>query len=202
MSITTPFLDAHTLRAMSKPQHPHLWPMCNKEQIECKEADMSTELMEQSINAMQSKFTAQEEHALGFFNRKKLKTLVTWDPWHAGETKQPDRFKQLQTFSKPVTMDTRLKPTMLRPHWQCNVKCNGTRRARLCCNRSKCAASMSHSLALTHSSCVEHPTQRLFCVIAARLNKKAHGGDVKDACAHSPGSEIKTHMQMDDACAE
>ena len=47
----------------------------NKEQTECKEADISTELMERLINATQSKSTTAEEHALGFFTRKKPKTL-------------------------------------------------------------------------------------------------------------------------------
>ena len=72
--------------------------------------------MEQLINATQSKSTTQEEHALGFFARKKLKTLATWDLWHAGETKQLDLFEHLQMFGEPVTTDTRLKPVMLRPH--------------------------------------------------------------------------------------
>ena len=67
MSITAPFLDTHTPRAMSKPQHPHPWPAQNKEQIEHKEADISTKLMEQLMNAMQSKSATQEEHALGLF---------------------------------------------------------------------------------------------------------------------------------------
>ena len=204
MLTTTPFLDAHTLRAMSKLQHPQLWPAQNEEQIECKEANVSAKLTEQLINAMQSKSATQEEHAPGFFTQKKLKTLATWVLWHAGETKQPDQFEQPpQMFGEPAMADTRLEPITLRPHWQHNVECDETRRTRLCCNGSECAAPMLHALALTHSPCVEHPVQRLFCAIAAGLNKKAHGGDAKkDACAHSPGSEIKTHMQMDDAHAE
>ena len=96
----------------------------------------------------------------------------------------------------------RLKPITPRPHWQCNVKRSGTRRARLCCDGSKCAAPMLHASAPTHSSFVECPAQKPFCAIVARLNEKACGGDAKDACAHSPGSEIKTHVQTDDACAE
>ena len=67
MVMTMPFLDTHTLRAMSKLQHPQLWPEHDNEQIEHKEADISTKLMEQLMNAMQSKSATQEEHALGLF---------------------------------------------------------------------------------------------------------------------------------------
>ena len=197
-----PFLDTHSLRAISKLQHPQLWPEHDREQIEYEEADISTELIERLINAIGSKSTTAEEHALGFFTRKKLKTLATWDLWHAGETKQLDQFEQLQMFGEPILIDDKHKPIVLRAHWQYNVKRDGTRRARLCCNGSKYAAPILHALALTYSSCVEHPVQRLFYALAARLNKKVYGGDAKDAYAHSPGSNIKTYMRIDDAYAE
>ena len=154
------------------------------------------------INAIQSKATTNEERALGFFTRRKLKKLSTWDEWKTGETKQINQFEDLQMFGKPVLLDPKKKPIILRPHWQYNVKRNGIRRARLCCNGSKYAAPILHALALTYSSCVEHPIQRLFFSIAARFNKQVYGGDAKDAYAHSPGSEIKTYMTIDAAYAE
>ena len=105
-------------------------------------------------------------------------------------------------FGEPTLTDPRLKPIASRPHWQCNVKQDGKRRARLCCNGSKCAAPMLHASALTCSLCAEHPVQRLFHAVAARLNEKVHGGDAKDAHAHSPGSKIETCVRMDDTHAE
>ena len=45
--------------------------------------------------------------------------------------------------------------------------------------------SLLHELALTYSSCVEHPIQRLIFAIAANLNLKVYRGDAKDAFAHS-----------------
>ena len=44
--------------------------------------------------------------------------------------------------------------------------------------------------------------QRLFFSMAAGFDKQAHGGDSKDAHAHSLGSKIKTHVTMDDAHAK
>ena len=131
-----------------------------------------------------------------------VKMLGTWDPCHARETEQLDSFEQLQMFGKTELIDPKLNPIILQPHWQHNVKRDGTQRARLCCNGSKCAAPVLHALALTHSLCAEHPVQRLFCAVAAQLNKNACGGDAKDAHAHSPGSEIETHVKVDNACAE
>ena len=105
-------------------------------------------------------------------------------------------------FGNPVLLDEQLNPMMMRPHWQHNAKRDGTRRARLCCNGSKCAASALRALASTHSSCMEHPTQRLFFSIAAGFNKQVCGDDAKDAHAHLSSSKIKTHMTMDDAHAK
>ena len=90
------------------------------------------ELIECLIHAIQSKDTTPEEQALGFFTRKKLKMLSTWDIWHKGKTKQLNQFEDLQMFGKPTIVNKALKPIILRPHWQYNVKRDGTRRARLC----------------------------------------------------------------------
>ena len=105
-------------------------------------------------------------------------------------------------YGKPIKRPTDPNAIILRPHWQYNIKRDGTRRSRLCCNGSKRAAPILHALAQTYSSCVEHPIQRLFLAIAASLNLKIYGGDAKDAYGHSPGPEIPTYMAIDDAYAE
>lgn len=128
--------------------------------------------------------------------RNELKTLMTWDPWHTGEARQPDQFAQLQMFGEPVITDKLLKSITLRLHWQCDVKHNETQRVRLCCGGSKCALSISPAPSL----CTEHPMQRLFCAIAAQLDENVCEGDAKDACTHCPGSDIKTHTMINNAC--
>ena len=140
-------------------------------------------MIEHLIHAIQSKETTPKEQALGHFTRKKLKTMSTWDLWHAGETKQLNQFYDLQMFGDPVLLENKSNHIILRPHWQYSVKRDGTRRARLCCNGSKYAAPILHALAMTYSSCVDHPIQRLFFSIAAQRNLKVYGGDAKDAYA-------------------
>ena len=100
MAFTTPFLDTHTLRAISRLQHPELWPDNPDIQAKYEEADITTELVERLINAIQSKDTTPEEQALGFFTRKKLKLLSTWELWHKGETKQLNQFKDLLKYKE------------------------------------------------------------------------------------------------------
>ena len=201
MEISIPTLDIHSLKAITKLRHPEVFEDNPHDPFD--QSDISTELIELMINAIQSKETTPEEQALGYFTRRKLKTLNTWNEWKSGETQQIDQFTDLQMFGEPVLLDQKHKHTIiLRPHWQYNVKRNGTRRARLCCNGSKLAAPILHALAMTYSSCVEHPIQRLFFAISAQLNLKVYGGDAKDAYAHSPGSHIPTYMSIDDAYAE
>ena len=74
---TTPTLDTHTLRVMSKLHHPELWPAKKEESQQYEEADITTKIIKRFINAIQSKDTAPEEQALGFFTKKKPKTLLT-----------------------------------------------------------------------------------------------------------------------------
>ena len=200
MDISIPTLDIQSLKAITKLRHPELFEDNSHDSFD--QADISTELIELMINAIQSKETTPEEQALGYFTRRKLKSLNTWKEWKAGETQQIDQFTELQMFGEPILLDQKHKHIILRPHWQYNVKRNGTRRARLCCNGSKLAAPILHALAMTYSSCVEHPIQRLFFAISAQLNLKVYGGDAKDAYAHSPGSHIPTYMSIDDAYAE
>jgi hypothetical protein len=202
MEISTPSLDIHSLRSITRIRHPEIFDNFSLDEDAFEQNDITTECIELMINAIQSKSTTPEEQALGFFTRKKLKKLNTWKEWKSGETKQLNQFADLQMFGKPILIDPKTKPIILRPHWQYNVKRDGTRRARLCCNGSKYAAPILHALAMTYSSCVEHPIQRLFFAITAQLNLKVYGGDAKDAYAHSPGSHIPTYLSIDDAYAE
>ena len=79
MVITTPNLDSHALRATVKLHNPKIWKENQIDPESIKNAEISKEIVEIIINAIQSKETTPEEQALGFFTRKKLKTLSTLD---------------------------------------------------------------------------------------------------------------------------
>ena len=193
MEVSVPTLDLHSLRAIAQLRHPN---------TSFDTDTLPSDLLEFTVDAIRSSATTSEEQALGFFTRRKLKKLSTWDEWQQGETKQLNQFHDLQMFGEPIAPPIDPKTIILRPHWQYHIKRCGTRRARLCCNGSKYAAPLLHELALTYSSCVEHPIQRLFFAIAANLNLKVYGGDAKDAFAHSPGPDMNTYLAIDDAYAE
>jgi hypothetical protein len=201
-----PSIDMQSLRAISRIRASMMKDKLNNEWIaegdRFNEQNLPIELIETVINAIGSQATTPEEQALGYFTRKKLKGLDTWPEWLKGEKKQLNQFEALGMYGKPTLIPDKANSIILRPHWQYNIKRDGTRRSRLCCNGSKKAAPLLHSLALTYSSCVEHPIQRLFLAIAASLNLKIYGGDAKDAYGHSPGPEIPTFMSIDDAYAE
>eukprot|EP00980_Cylindrotheca_fusiformis_P004426 scaffold946_cov73-Cylindrotheca_fusiformis.AAC.1 len=55
---------------------------------------------------------------------------------------------------------------VLRQHWQYQIKRDGTRRARNCCDGSPRAAPALHRFAKSYSSCVEQPIQRLFLLLS------------------------------------
>ena len=119
-----------------------------------------------------------------------------------GETKQLNQFYDLQMFGEPIAPLLDHSTIILRPHWQYHIKQCGTRRAWLYCNGSKYAARLLHKLALTYSSCVEHQHLFFAIVVAANLNLKVHGGDAKDAFAHSPGPKMNMFLAIDDAYAK
>ena len=51
-----------------------------------------SEMIKVCINTLNLDFMTPEEQALGYFTRKKLKRLLTWDEWLAGEAKQLNQF--------------------------------------------------------------------------------------------------------------
>ena len=61
---------------------------------------------------------------------------------------------------------------VLRPHWQCQIKRDGTRRSRNCCDGSPRSAPALKGIASTYSSCVEQPVQRMFFALAASMGYK------------------------------
>lgn len=139
--------------------------------------------------------------ALGSFTRRKLKRLSTWPLWLAGERKQLEQFNDLRMFGESMlpTKDA----MVLRIHWNYMFRRTGKRRCRLYCDGSEREAPALRAMALTYSSCVEHPIQRLFLSLAAKENFLIYGGDAKDAYAHSPASDkLKTFVKVDDAFCE
>ena len=59
---------------------------------------MFTEMIQLCINTLTSDAITPEEGALGYFTRKKLQGLSTWNEWKSGEKKQINQF----VFSKNV----------------------------------------------------------------------------------------------------
>ena len=163
--------------------------------------DVEVEQIHLALNAISSTTITDSERALGTFTRRKLKTLETWPEWKAGETKQLDHFEKLGMYGKPQARPP--GAIVLRPHWQYQLKRDGTRRSRNCCDGSKRAAPLLHKLAKTHSSCVEQPVQRLFFALSAHLGYRLYAGDAQDAYAQSPGLySVPTYVSIDDAYAE
>ena len=65
-----------------------------------------TEMIKVCINTLNSDFMTPEEQSLGYFTRKKLKRLSTWDEWLAGEAKQLNQFYDQKMFGDPIDADT------------------------------------------------------------------------------------------------
>ena len=61
---------------------------------------ISTEMIQLCINTLTSDAVTPVEQALGYFTQKKLKTLLTWDEWKAGEERQIDQFVHQGMFGK------------------------------------------------------------------------------------------------------
>ena len=105
------------------------------------EKAITTKMIQLCINTLGSDAITPEEQALGYYTRKKLKKLDTWNEWLAGEAKQIDQFHFQGMFGDPVERANLPKEAIiLRTHWQYVVKRNGVRRSRMCYNGSKRAA--------------------------------------------------------------
>jgi len=107
------------------------------------------------VSALQSEAISPEEHALPRLSRKALKRLPTWDLWHKNELEQLDKMKALGMFGLPIKLPE--GGILMHFHWQYQIKVNGKRRSRLCCNGLPRAAPEAHSTTNTYASCLEHP---------------------------------------------
>ena len=71
------------------------------------ESAISSEMIQLCINTLNSDHMTKEEQALGYFTRKRLKRLATWQEWKDGETKQLNQFHQQKMFGQaidPITL--------------------------------------------------------------------------------------------------
>ena len=55
----------------------------------------------------------KEEQALGYFTRKRLKRLATWQEWKDGESKQIGQFMQQKMFGAPINPITLPESTVI-----------------------------------------------------------------------------------------
>ena len=102
-----------------KPSHRH-------SQLDMSPEAIPTEMIQLCINTLQSHAVTPKEEVLGYFTRKKLQQLSTWDKWKAGETKQINQFHSQGMFGTSVHPDSIPNGSIiLRPHWQYAVKRSG-----------------------------------------------------------------------------
>jgi hypothetical protein len=155
------------------------------------------------INAITSNAATDEENALGHLTRRKLQTLVpTWPIWNDAEKKQPNQMHDLGMYGEPCSRPTNSKYIIFRPHWQYKVKTCGKRRARFCCDGSKRAAPLLHTLVGSYSSCIEVPILRLFLALSTAFKYVVYADDARDAYAHSPGPQFPTFLSIDHAFSD
>ena len=69
--------------------------------------DVPIEMIQITINTLQSDSITPKEAAIGYFTRWKLKKLSTWNEWKKGKHKQLNQFYYQQMFGDafdPVTL--------------------------------------------------------------------------------------------------
>ena len=64
-----------------------------------------SEMIKVCINTLNSDHMTPEEQSLGYFTRKKLKRLLTWQEWLDGESKQLNQFYTEKIFGDPIDAD-------------------------------------------------------------------------------------------------
>ena len=72
------------------------------EEIDMLEKAIPTKMIKLIINTLNLDSIIPEEQALGYYTRKKLKKLSTWDEWFASEKQQIDQFMLQGMFGEPV----------------------------------------------------------------------------------------------------
>ena len=73
-----PELAVNYIRAIARHLH---------EDVDFSEDIVSDEEVVTYVNTIQSREMTEEEESLGAFTRRKLKTLVTWPEWQAGDVR-------------------------------------------------------------------------------------------------------------------
>jgi hypothetical protein len=76
----------------------------------------------------------------------------------------------------------------------------GPRKARMCCDGSKCAAP-ELPFAQTYASCIDQPCMRLFFALSAAMGFVVMGADCTNAYTNSPSPTQATYVRIDDAHA-
>ena len=64
--------------------------------------DVPIEMIQIAINTLQSDSITPEEASIGYFTRRKLKKLSTWNEWKKGEHKQLDQFYDQKMFGDAI----------------------------------------------------------------------------------------------------
>ena len=107
-------LSVEDIRAIASIRH---------EDVDMSTTAVSPEIIQLCISTLNSDHMTKEEQALGYFIRKKLKRLSTWQKWKDGESKQIGQFVQQKMFRDHI--DLSLLPgsaVILQPHWQYSIK--------------------------------------------------------------------------------
>jgi hypothetical protein len=135
------------------------------------------------------------ERAIGHLTRRKLLQLSTWPAW------QDAIFEQLDNMAKQDMYGAAVVPSpdaiILRQHWTYIIKKDGRRKARQCCDGSKCAAPQLQNAERTFASCVAQPGFRTFTSLAATLGMLVWFLDATNAYANSPGPQTPTYDYID-----
>jgi hypothetical protein len=141
-----------------------------------------------------------EELSAGNLTRRKLKKLATWPKWFAAEGKQLDEMARQNMYGAPCIPPA--GAIILRQHWRYIFKEDGSKKARNCCDGSLKAAPQLHAAEQTYSSCVEHPSMRLFYALCSYLGMLIWYLDAVNAYANAKGPTIQTYVYVDDAYTE
>jgi hypothetical protein len=113
-----------------------LTPICSKQFVRFVETNWAM-LALMKVHHIRGTATPDEQ-ALGSFTRHKFEQLTIWDLWLASEWKQLDALQKQNLSGIPCPAPP--GATVLRSHWNCIIKPRGTRKARMYCDGSKCAA--------------------------------------------------------------
>ena len=76
------------------------------EDVDMSPEAISSEIIQLCINTLNSDHMTKDEQALGYFTRKKLKKLSTWQEWKDGESKQIEQFVTQKMFGAPIDSNT------------------------------------------------------------------------------------------------